>query len=156
VVKRIPYAHLYIGGQGIDADFQRLNALIDKHRLQQHVTLLGEVMPKPWYDAADVFVLASIEEGFGLVFIEAAARRLPVVATRTGGISDIVVNGETGFLVPVGDTAAIANMLIPLLENAELRNQQGLAARKRVEDHFLITHMVDKYLRIYQQLTGSQ
>lgn len=156
VVTRFPHVHLYIGGQGTDADFARLNNLIATLQLQQHVTLLGEILPTLWYDAADVFVLASIEEGFGLVFIEAAARKLPVVATRTGGISDIVVEGETGYLVPVGDSAAIARALTPLLEDAQLRTRQGLAARKRVEDHFLLSHMVDKYLRIYQQLAGPR
>jgi glycosyltransferase involved in cell wall biosynthesis len=154
VIQRIPNVHLYIGGQGLEEDFRRLNSLIAQHQLQQHVTLLGEIKPKPWYDASDVFVLASIEEGFGLVFIEAAARRLPVVATDTGGISDIVVHAETGFLVPVRDSAAIANALIPLLENTELRTRCGVAARRRVEEHFLVDHMVGKYLNIYQKLTG--
>lgn len=156
VVKRCPNVHLYIGGQGSPPDVARLKGLIEKYGLQQHVTLLGEVIPKPWYDASDIFVLASIEEGFGLVFIEAAARRLPVVATDTGGISDIVVNEETGFLVPIRDAAAIAKALLALVENSELRTRCGIAARKRVEEHFLVDHMVGKYLRVYQQLTGSR
>jgi glycosyltransferase involved in cell wall biosynthesis len=156
VVQRTSNVHLYIGGQGAPEDIERLKGLIEKYGLQQHVTLLGEVIPKPWYDASDIFVLASIEEGFGLVFIEAASRRLPVVATDTGGISDIVVNAETGLLVPIRDSQAIATALLSLLENTELRARCGVAARKRVEEHFLVDHMVGKYLNVYQQIAGRR
>jgi len=96
-----------------------------------------------WYQAADAFALCSEErpsegavEGFGIAFLEASASGLPVVATNSGGIPDAVVDGETGFLVPVGDVAAVSEALKRLLDDSALAARMGEAGRRRVLTHF--------------------
>jgi glycosyltransferase involved in cell wall biosynthesis len=145
VVSRFPDVHLYIGGDGAPADYQRLQALIQNYALQDHVTLLGEVINAfDLFAACDVFVLPSLEEAFGLVFIEAGAHGRPTVATNVGGIPDIIVNNETGILVPPGDSAMLALALGSILENPEWADQLGSAARKRVFENFTLDQMFMK------------
>jgi glycosyltransferase involved in cell wall biosynthesis len=82
---------------------------------------------------ADVFVMPTRNEAFGLVFQEAAAAGLPVIATRLNAIPEIVADGETGILVAPGDTAALVAALDRLIGSAELRASMGLAARRKIE-----------------------
>lgn len=87
-------------------------------------------------DQADIFVMTSVParhsiEGFGLVYLEAGFRGLPVVAHDIGGVADAVVNEETGLLVKPDDSAALAMALIRLIESAELRQKMGAAGRRR-------------------------
>ncbi|MES2625029.1 MAG: glycosyltransferase family 4 protein [Pseudomonadota bacterium] len=151
VVSRFPNVHLYIGGDGQPADYQRLRTLIQKYRLQNHVTLLGEVTNAfELFAACDVFVQPSLEEAFGLVFIEAGAHGKPTVATEVGGIPDIIINNETGVLVPPGDGAAIGLAINKMLENPEWTDQLGINARERIVAHFSLDRMVDKYIGVYE------
>jgi glycosyltransferase involved in cell wall biosynthesis len=86
--------------------------------------------------AADVIVCSSYFESYGVVNVEAMASGKPVVSTRRGGPSETVIHGETGFLVDPGDAAGLAQYVIMLLRDPELRNQMGVAGRVRVERHF--------------------
>jgi glycosyltransferase involved in cell wall biosynthesis len=83
--------------------------------------------------AADLFVLPTHDEAFGLVFQEAAAAGLPSIGTRVNAIPEIVLEGETGLLIDHGDRAALSAALGRLLDSADLRLQMGLAARRHVE-----------------------
>ncbi len=153
VVNRFPDIHLYIGGDGAPADYQRLRTLIQNYALQDHVTLLGEVTNAfELFAACDVFVLPSLEEAFGLVFIEAGAHGRPTVATNIGGIPDIIINNETGILVPPGDSAALAVAISSILEDSEWAEQLGTAAHRRVFENFTLDQMVNKYLDVYKTM----
>lgn len=88
------------------------------------------------YQTADVFVLPTKAEAFGIAAVEASAAGLPVVATAVGGLPDIVVANETGFLVEPGDVSALARCLHQLVENPHLRRQLGQGARQRAEQYF--------------------
>jgi glycosyltransferase involved in cell wall biosynthesis len=88
------------------------------------------------YRSSDIFVLPSNAEAFGIAAVEASASGLPVIATSTGGLADIVVNQETGFLTPVGDVHSLATHLRILVENAELRQRMGQAAYRRAQSRF--------------------
>lgn len=77
----------------------------------------------------DIFVVASIEESFGVVVVEASACGIPVVVSNIGGLSEVVIDGETGFLFPPKDTDAIVELVGRLIENPELRRDMGLAGR---------------------------
>ena len=88
------------------------------------------------YRSSDIFVLPSNAEAFGIAAVEASASGLPVIATSTGGLSDIVVNQETGFLIPVGDVRSLCVHLRTLVENAELRLRMGRAAYQRAQSRF--------------------
>jgi glycosyltransferase involved in cell wall biosynthesis len=102
--------------------------------------------------ALDIFVLPSLWEAFGIAILEAMAAGKPVVATSVGGIPEVVIDGETGILVPASDPDALANAIIRLIEDEELRVKMGNAGRKRVLKHFTIQKMVNKTEQLYQEL----
>ncbi len=98
------------------------------------------------YSRADICVAPSLwAEPFGMVAVEAMASGRPVVASDVGGLADSVVNGETGFLVPPGDAAALAQKLRLLLDNPELRAEMGRRGRMRVEDDFYWPRIVETH-----------
>jgi glycosyltransferase involved in cell wall biosynthesis len=98
---------------------------------------------------ASLFVLPSISEGVSLTLLEAMARGLPVVATRVGGTPEVVVDAETGLLVPPRDPAALANAIVQVASDCERARQLGEAGRRRVERHFDIRRMVADYEGLY-------
>jgi len=100
------------------------------------------------YAVSDVFCLPSRLEGFGLVYIEAGYRGVPSIATRVGGIPDVILDSETGLLVPVGDVAAIAAAIIRLRDDPSLRARLGEAARARAYAEFTVERMVDRYAKV--------
>lgn len=108
-----------------------------------------------YYRGATVFVLSSNEEGLGIVILEAMASGIPVVSTSCGGPETLVVEGETGFLTPVGDAVAMADCLAVLLRDEALRRRMGRRARQRVESHFTLQVVGQKYLEAYDRLLGG-
>ena len=125
---------------------QQLESRVAEMGIEELVRFVGKVpdneLPR-YYGAADVFALCSEErrnegsvEGFGLVFLEASACGVPVVGTKAGGIPDAVEDGETGFLVPPRDAAAVARAIDLLLTDRGLARRMGEAGRQRVLDRF--------------------
>jgi glycosyltransferase involved in cell wall biosynthesis len=100
----------------------------------------------------DVVALPSRWEGLSLVLLEAMACRKPIVATRVTGNVDVVVDGETGFLVPSGVPEALADKLILLVRDARLRDALGQCGRRRVEREFSLDRMVAQIRSVYQDL----
>lgn len=98
----------------------------------------------------DIFVLSSISEGYSLALVEAAAAALPIVATRVGGNADIVANGATGLLVPAQDAQALAQALIRLVDDIELRERMGSAGRQWALQHGTVEAMGQAYLALYE------
>jgi len=101
---------------------------------------------------ADVFVLASAWEGLPLSILEAMRAGLPVVASHVGGVAESVVDGVTGFLVPKGDKAVLADRLVRLLGDAALRQQMGLAGRVVYEREFAFEVMYQRTQQVYQDV----
>jgi len=95
---------------------------------------------KHYYLHTDVFVMPSRQEGFGIVFLEAMGFGKPVVAAAFGGATDIVIDGQTGCLVEYGDVDTLADRLISILRDADLRGRLGTAGRERVETTYTFTH----------------
>jgi glycosyltransferase involved in cell wall biosynthesis len=87
------------------------------------------------YDRCDIFCLPSVQEGFGIVFLEAMAMGKPVVSTTAAAIPEVVQHGETGILVAPGDVHALAGALLLLLIDHERRERYGAAGRRRVEQY---------------------
>lgn len=103
----------------------------------------------------DVLVHAALEEGLGLAVLEAGAAGVPVVAFRAGGVGEIVVDGETGLLVPAGDTGALAAALRSLLEDEAQRRALGVAAWEHVAREHRVADMVEAYLTLYRDLVET-
>jgi N-acetyl-alpha-D-glucosaminyl L-malate synthase BshA len=99
---------------------------------------------------ADLFLLPSNAESFGLSALEALACKVPVIGARAGGLPEVVIDGECGFLPPVGDVDAMAEGALSLLEDDELHRRFGEAARQRVLDNFSQDVVVEHYRQIYR------
>ncbi len=146
VARRLPAARfLVVGGAVLRHDdyAEEVLRVIQRHGLQQHVMLTGFRDDVPRLMAGmSVVVSASPKESCPLVLMEAAACGRPVVATRSGGSEEIVVDGETGLLVPVGDPPAMAEAIVTLVSDMTRAAAMGRAARQRAEADFDITRMV--------------
>ncbi len=145
-----PEVHLYIAGAGSTVEKQKIEQQITHLNLKNKVTLLEQISnAKAWLQACDIFVQPSIEEAFGLVFIEAGAQAKPVVATNVGGIKEIIIDKETGYLVTPESPNEIAKALQALIDSPEQRTLMGANAYRRVKKHFSIEAMIDSYLTIF-------
>jgi glycosyltransferase involved in cell wall biosynthesis len=100
----------------------------------------------------DVFLLPTLWEGMGRVFLEAQAAGVPVVANRVEGVTDVVQHGETGFLVTPGETGAMAAHVVRLLLDSELRRTMGEAGRAFVDERFSDRTMVARLEQVYEEL----
>jgi glycosyltransferase involved in cell wall biosynthesis len=108
----------------------------------------------PLYERAAVVCCPSHREGFGMACAEAMAHARPVVASAVGGLLDLVVDGETGLLVPPGDVQALRAALERLLADPDLRRRMGEAGRARIEQHFGWPAVVDGLLGAYARALG--
>ena len=105
---------------------------------------------------SSMFVLPSLTEGISLTLLEAMATGLPVVACRVGGNPEVVVDGQTGILVPPDDPLAIAEAMIRIHFDADLAKRMGCAARERVEQLFCVRRMVGQYEQLYAASVGAK
>jgi len=154
IADRVPDAHYVIAGDGplhgaLEAETQAL-------KLADRVHFLG------WrndahaiFAALDVFLAPSLWEGFGLVFLEAMALGVPIISTQVSAIPEVVVDGDTGWLVPPRDAEAIAAALLHALTDTDARHARGTQGRRRLETAFTPDVMVDQTLAVYQQLEGK-
>ncbi len=127
-----------------------LEALARSLALGEDVTFFGFVSDVPKFLAAiDIFVLPSLYEGLGVAALEAMAAGKVVVASRVGGLADLVEDSETGFLVPPGNTAALAAVLAKLLEEKGLRTAFGQKGAARVREQFTVEQMAQKNEQCY-------
>jgi len=109
------------------------------------------------YSEAELAVVPSLYEGFSLPAIEAMSCGVPIVATTGGAIPEVVgTDGETGFLVPPGDSEALAAKIAFALDHPELRAKVGMAGRKRVGDHWSWRHTADKTVEQYRALLADR
>jgi rhamnosyl/mannosyltransferase len=146
--------HLLIVGEGHlreDLENKARAAQVD-HK----VTFLGKIPNLvPFFHAADIFALASVarSEAFGIVQLEAMACGTPVVNTSLdSGVPTVSLDGVTGITVPPRDSRALAGAINTLLDNSELRQKYGRAARERVEKGFDQSVMLERTLNLYQQV----
>ncbi len=102
--------------------------------------------------ASEVFVMSSLWEGLGLVFLEAMACGLPVLSTRVSAIPEVVQEGVTGLLVSAGDVSELARGFATLARDGERRRELGEAGQERVRSHFGIERMVEETLAVYREV----
>jgi glycosyltransferase involved in cell wall biosynthesis len=109
----------------------------------------------PFYAAFDAMILPSGNEGTPVSAIESLAAGRPVVATRVGGVPDVVRDGEDGFLVDLGDVGELAGALVRLAEDPELRGRMGEAGRTRVLPRYAVERLVEDVDRLYRSLLAA-
>lgn len=132
-----------------------LRSLVDELGLQEHVIFTGRRSDVPALMAsAEVFAMPSFEEPFGLVFGEAMAMGLPVVALNNGGTVEVVGHGEHGLLSDPGDSDALVDNLTALLVDDALRERLGTAGRQRVEQFFTVDRMAADVASIYRRISS--
>lgn len=130
-----------------------LEKLTKRLKIGNHVVFTGRQKGIPGLlKSSDIFVLPSRREAFGLVNLEAMLTPLPVVATRVGGIPEIVVNGKTGILVEAESAEALAQALIKLIRNPKLREKMAEAGKKRVLCEFDAKKMAEEYEKVYEKI----
>jgi len=111
---------------------------------------IAEILP-----CADVFLLPSEHESFGLAALEAMSCGVPVVGSRVGGLHEVVVDGETGFLCDPHDADCMTELVLSLLTNDDYRREMGARARERAKSEFERDRIVGQYLDVYRRLISE-
>ncbi len=136
----------------------QLTASLEKANLLGNFLFMGNLEDNRLsavYSCADVFVLPSIQEGQGIVLLEAQASGIPVVAFDVGGINEAVRNGETGLLVKPGSTGELADALLKVLSDRALKEKMGTNGRRFVSESFTWDICAQKLLKIYDEALAS-
>jgi len=105
--------------------------------------------------ASDILLLPSEQESFGLAALEAMACELPIIASRVGGLPEVVDDGETGFLSPVGDVDKMADDAVRLLTDKKLRRQMGRRARESAISRYSTDKIIPQYIEFYERIIQS-
>jgi glycosyltransferase involved in cell wall biosynthesis len=151
---QLPSVTCVIVGAGSHGDALRAHA--ERLGVSERLVLTGWVADSREYLAGfDVFVLPSLTEGFPLTTLEAMQLGVPVVATDVGGVSEQVVDGDTGLLVPPADPSALARAIGRLLDDAELRERVTAGGRTSTAEAFAGSTMASAWGRLYRSLVRS-
>lgn len=149
-----PHARLLLVGEGPEVG--KALRLVQELGLGDAVALLGEQdQVVSLLSVADVFLLPSRQESFGLAALEAMACDVPVVASRVGGLPEVIDDGQTGFLHPPDDLAGMAASVVRLVTDDRLRTTMGEAARRAVEQRFCADLIVPRYEAYYREVLGK-
>jgi glycosyltransferase involved in cell wall biosynthesis len=145
----IPEAHLILVGEGpLRGALEKLGAALQL----DHVHFVGyQSNPEPFYRLLTTFALTSRSEGMPLAILEAGAAGAPVVATRVGGVPEVIIDGQTGSLVDPGDERGLAEAILRYCRDPELGRRTGAAARQHIEAHYSCRAMADNYESQYLQ-----
>jgi N-acetyl-alpha-D-glucosaminyl L-malate synthase BshA len=141
---------------GDGPDRRAIEAEVAARGLGADVEFLGEGVDLPAVLAdADLFLLPSETESFGLAALEAMACGVPVIASAVGGLPEVIPEGEVGFLCPLGDVAAMAAAARRLFDDAPLHRRLSLAARRLAETRYRVEPAVDRYVAVYRRVLGQ-
>jgi len=110
----------------------------------------------PLLSASDIFLMPSQSESFGLSALEAMACELPVISSSVGGLPELVLHGETGYIAEIGDIDRMAKYAIELLTNSARYKMFAAAGRKRAVDNFSSEKVVDEYEQYYEQVLAEK
>ena len=156
IAAKHPQTKLLMAGSGEMRG--QLEALTRQLGLTQNVSFLGAIehhrVPELLKNV-DIFVMPSIWEGFGVAAVEAEAMEIPVVATRVGGVPEVVLDGETGILVEPGNSEQLAQAILKLIENPTLRRQMGKRGRRHVLANYRWEDNAALMEELYQEVMHS-
>ncbi len=151
---RIP-AKLILIGDGPER--LSIQQLVKDLKLSADVHFLGEQDHlEPLFFCADLFLLPSEQESFGLTALEAMNCNVPVIATETGGLPEVITHGETGYLYPVGETKKMAEKSIELLSNPEKHELFKQQARRRATESFNADQIIPQYETFYKEILRAK
>lgn len=160
VVRSMPFVRVWIIGDvpPDKMDYKKeLEDLVDRLQLKKYVEFLGNRSDVPeLLKQVDVVVLSTVtQEAFGRVILEAQAAGVPVVATKVGGVVDIIDDEKTGLLVMPKDTTSMARQVLRLLRDPALGQQLSKAALEKIRQQYLLEHQANKTLAVYDELLKS-
>lgn len=163
IIKALQYLNkvklTIVGGEEKSSSLSRrgylseLKALAEELGVREHIDFAGPKYGKElisYYQTADIFVYTSLYENFGQTLLEAAAAGLPMISTPVGVAPEIVIDGETGFLV--NDGPKMISERIKELHHHSTRREFGFRIREIVKEKFAWSNIIDQYLQIYQHL----
>ncbi len=155
IVKIMPQVKFLIVGDGpLKADMEKL---AKKLGIDSWVIFTGyRTDISQIISELDIIVLSSLTEGLPVVFLEAMAMSKPVVSFNVGGVSELVIDGQTGILVPLKDSSGLAKAIIKLLKNKEEATGMGMAGWKRLDEKFSLEQMVRGYEEVYVEIIESR
>lgn len=149
IAAKVPSRLIMIGD---GPERSRAEAYARAHHLRDRVVFLGNVPNlEEVLGGCDLFILPSESESFGMAALEAMAAEVPVIATNTGGLPEVVVNGETGYLLPVGDVNGMAERGIEILRDHDLRLRMGKRARELAIERFDEEKVLPMYRALYER-----
>lgn len=155
VVRAVPDARFVICGDGELRE--PLEEHIKRRHLERHVFLAGfRPDALELLKGFDLFALSSLHEGMCTSLVDAMAASKAAVATRVGGVPEVMVDGETGFLVPPHDHEGMADRIIALLKDEALRDQMGRAALERARERFTVERMVEETMATYERVVADR
>lgn len=155
VVREVPDARFVIVGDGELRE--SLEKQVHEKHLERHVFLAGfRLDALELTKGFDLFAMSSVTEGMCAALIDAMAAAKAAVATTAGAIAEVMVDGETGFLVPPRDHVAMAQKLVLLLKDPVLRTRMGDAALARARERFTVERMVEETAAVYERLTAAR
>lgn len=157
VVKEYPKASLIIAGDGPEKP--ALEKQILQLNLQHHIRLIGQktriALDESLSEAWVHVVPSRWEEGFGLTAAEAMMRGKPVIASKSGGLAEIIIDHQTGFLIDANNQEALETKLLTLFNNKNLAIEMGEKGKKRAKTYFTETICANNFLTLYQQLLSK-
>jgi glycosyltransferase involved in cell wall biosynthesis len=159
ILKNFPETILIMVGQGeMEDDLKKICAHLDIKKNVQFAGFIEYKSVPTILEDIDIFVMPSIEdsETFGVAAIEAQSMEIPVVASDVGGVAEAVLDGETGLLVEPKNIVQLANAIIKLIEDPDLRKQMGKKGRQFVLDNFRIEDNVLLFENLYKRLLKFQ
>lgn len=153
VREQIP-SKLILIGDGPERLF--IQQLVKELKLTDNVYFLGEQdHMEPLFFCADLFLLPSEQESFGLTALEAMACCIPVIGTETGGLPEVITHGETGYLFPVGEIINMAEKAVVLLSDPENHELFKTQARRRARKFFNANQIIRQYEAFYEEILNS-
>ena len=151
--ERFPVRLLMVGD---GPERARIEQKCRQHGTCDEITWIGNLpLVEEVLVGADLFLLPSESESFGLAALEALACKVPVIATRAGGLPEVVVDGECGFLYPVGDVAGMTEGAARLLADPALRQAFAEAGRRRAVERFAVDRIVAQYRGVYEGVLAA-
>lgn len=155
IIRAVPTVHYVIVGSD-DHDYaDRLKRLSQELDIADRIHIVGfQDQVRPILACLELYVHPALMEGFGIAVVEAMAMGKAVVATSTGGLPEVVAQGETGLLVPPGDVESLAATVVSLLEDKVRREQMGRNGRARAQERFSLDASVRQVEQLYGEVLG--